>query len=72
MSVLRQLSQDLRALVQRVSPAVVGLEHRRGQGSGMVLASDGYLLTNAHVARGGPPCSCGSGTARRCAAPWWG
>jgi S1-C subfamily serine protease len=50
-SVLAQLSQDLAALVARAAPAVVGLAHRRGQGSGVVLAEDGYILTNSHVAR---------------------
>ncbi len=55
MSPLQQLSQDLAGLVARASPAVVGIERRRGQGSGVVLAQDGYVLTNAHVAgRGGP------------------
>jgi len=51
MSVLAQLSRDLAALVARAAPAVVGLAHGRGQGSGMVLAADGYILTNSHVAR---------------------
>jgi S1-C subfamily serine protease len=51
MSVLAQLSHDLAALVARAAPAVVGLGDRRGQGSGMVLAEDGYILTNSHVAR---------------------
>jgi len=50
-SVLAQLSRDLAALVARAAPSVVGLGHRRGQGSGMVLAADGYILTNSHVAR---------------------
>jgi S1-C subfamily serine protease len=50
-NVLAELSAALRDLVQRASPSVVGLEHRRGQGSGVVLAADGYVLTNAHVAR---------------------
>jgi len=31
------------------------VEHRRGQGSGVVIAQDGYVLTNAHVAEGGGP-----------------
>jgi len=52
---LRQLSDDLAALVARASPGVVGVERRRGQGSGVVLASDGYVLTNAHVADGDGP-----------------
>ncbi len=51
MSVLAQLSRDLATLVARAAPSVVGLGHRRGQGSGMVLAADGYILTNSHVAR---------------------
>jgi S1-C subfamily serine protease len=50
-SVLEQLSHELRTLVERASPAVVGLAHRRGHGSGVVLAADGYVLTNSHVAR---------------------
>ena len=51
MSVLAQLSRELAALVSRAAPAVVGLMHGRGQGSGVVLAEDGYILTNSHVAR---------------------
>jgi serine protease Do len=51
MNVLQQLSAELRDLVQRASPSVVGLQHRRGHGSGVVLAADGYVLTNSHVAR---------------------
>jgi S1-C subfamily serine protease len=55
MGILQSLSSDLSGLVARASPAVVGVERRRGQGSGVVLAQDGYVLTNAHVAgRGGP------------------
>ena len=52
MTLLRELSDELAALVARAAPAVVGIEHRRGQGSGVVLAADGYVLTNAHVAGG--------------------
>jgi serine protease Do len=52
---LQAFSADVAGLVARAAPAVVGVEHRRGQGSGVVLAQDGYLLTNAHVARGGGP-----------------
>lgn len=49
MNLLKQLSSDLETLVARTSPAVVGIEHRRGQGTGWVLAQDGYILTNCHV-----------------------
>ncbi|GEJ55336.1 S1C family serine protease [Anaeromyxobacter diazotrophicus] len=55
MTALGALSRDLEALVARAAPSVVGVEQRRGHGSGFVLAPDGYLLTNAHVARGAEP-----------------
>ncbi len=55
MSRLSELSAEIADLVARASPGVVGIQRRRGQGSGMALTPDGYLLTNAHVAgRGGP------------------
>ncbi len=49
---LQAFSRDLADLVARASPAVVGVERGRGQGSGVVIAQDGYVLTNAHVATG--------------------
>jgi S1-C subfamily serine protease len=52
---LARLSQDLAALVARAAPSVVGIERGRGQGSGVVLAPDGLVLTNAHVAGGDGP-----------------
>jgi serine protease Do len=52
---LQVLSRDAADLVKRTAPAVVGVEHGRGQGSGVVIAQDGYVLTNAHVTRGGGP-----------------
>ena len=52
MKMLKQLSQELEELVASTAPAVVGVERRRGQGTGLVLAKDGYVLTNAHVVHG--------------------
>ncbi|MBN1204021.1 MAG: trypsin-like peptidase domain-containing protein [Myxococcaceae bacterium] len=51
MKLLQQFSDDLEALVARASPAVVGLEHGRGHGTGLFLTPDGYVLTNRHVVR---------------------
>lgn len=51
MSLLETLSRELEELVARTSPAVVGVEHRRGRATGFVLADDGYVITNAHVVR---------------------
>ncbi|MDY7226322.1 S1C family serine protease [Hyalangium rubrum] len=51
MKLLQQFSDDLEALVARASPAVVGVEHGRGHGTGLFLTPDGYVLTNRHVVR---------------------
>jgi S1-C subfamily serine protease len=50
---LQTFSADLADLVAAAAPSVVGIEHRGGQGSGVVLAQDGFVLTNAHVAAAG-------------------
>jgi serine protease Do len=52
MGLLKQLSEELEGLVAKAAPAVLGIEHGRGHGTGWVLAPDGYLVTNAHVVRG--------------------
>ncbi len=49
---LTQFSDELESLVARLAPSVIGVESQRSQGSGMVLAQDGYLLTNRHVVEG--------------------
>jgi serine protease Do len=50
---LASLSDELEALVALASRAVVGVEQGRGAGTGVVVAQDGYLLTNHHVAGSG-------------------
>jgi serine protease Do len=65
MSLLGELSRELEGLVARTAPGVIGVEHRRGQGSGVVLSGDGYLLTNAHVVAGAAPGSPVEGGRRR-------
>jgi S1-C subfamily serine protease len=52
---LQSFSSDLADLVAAAAPSVVGIEQGRGQGSGVVIAQDGFVLTNAHVAAGGGP-----------------
>jgi serine protease Do len=52
LNLLAQLSGELETLVTLASPAVVAVEHPRGQGTGLVLTPDGYVLTNSHVVRG--------------------
>ncbi|MFL5318850.1 MAG: S1C family serine protease [Myxococcaceae bacterium] len=53
MGLLSTFSNELVELAAKTSPSVVGVEHRFGHGTGLVLANDGYVLTNAHVvARG--------------------
>jgi serine protease Do len=55
MTPLQRLSRDLADLVARAAPGVIGVERPGGQGSGVVLSPDGYVLTNAHVAAGRGP-----------------
>jgi S1-C subfamily serine protease len=58
MSILRTMSDELAAVADRVSPAVLHVRvlAERGSGvgggSGVLIAPDGYALTNSHVVRG--------------------
>jgi S1-C subfamily serine protease len=42
-------SRAVMSVVDRVAPSVVQVIDGRGAGSGVVIAPDGYVLTNAHV-----------------------
>ncbi|OHA40012.1 MAG: hypothetical protein A3G59_02840 [Candidatus Taylorbacteria bacterium RIFCSPLOWO2_12_FULL_47_20] len=39
-------------IISRVKPATVYIETEYGSGSGMIISSDGYILTNGHVVKG--------------------
>ncbi|HWP08720.1 MAG TPA: trypsin-like peptidase domain-containing protein [Polyangiaceae bacterium] len=52
MTALADLSDAIEQVVRVASPSVVSVDHARGQGSGLVVASDGYVVTNSHVVRG--------------------
>jgi serine protease Do len=51
MAALQELEQAVRAVAERVGPAVVGIGDRWGRGSGVVIG-EGRVLTNAHNLRG--------------------
>src|SRR5690349_8634075 len=56
---LDSYSQAVIGVVGRVGPTVISVgshpgEQQPGQGSGFIIAPDGFALTNSHVARGRP------------------
>jgi S1-C subfamily serine protease len=59
MGLLAGLSREIETLVARALPCVAGVESGRSQGAGLVLAQDGYILTNAHVVRARGPIQVG-------------
>jgi serine protease Do len=46
---LRMLQSRVNRLVETLRPAVVGIRMGGGQGSGVIVTGDGYVLTAAHV-----------------------
>ena len=46
---LKAMQEHVSSLYERVEPAVVNIRSGMGQGSGVVVTSDGYVLTAAHV-----------------------
>ena len=45
---LRSIEQHVKALIARVSPAVVAVEVGYGSGSGVVISEDGLVLIGGH------------------------
>jgi serine protease Do len=41
--------QTIIDVTRRTVPAVVGIQHRGGSGTGVIIRADGVILTNAHV-----------------------
>jgi serine protease Do len=46
---LRAIEKQVQAVVAKVRPAVVGIRMGAGQGSGVIVSEDGYVLTAGHV-----------------------
>lgn len=54
---LKALQKQVRAVLDKVQPAVVGVRLGASQGSGVIITKDGYVLTAGHVS-GEPNKNC--------------
>src|SRR5439155_16151879 len=48
---LKQIQSHVKLLLDKVMPAVVNIKAAGGQGSGVVVTADGYVLTAGHVSQ---------------------
>jgi serine protease Do len=46
---LRAMEKHVESLIKKISPTVVALEIRNGSGSGVLISSNGFVLTAGHV-----------------------
>jgi serine protease Do len=46
---LRTIQKQVRTVLEKVQPAVVGVRVGGGSGSGVIISADGYVLTAGHV-----------------------
>ena len=49
LQILKSLSDATSEVVSKVSPSVVSVMSKMGRGSGVILSSDGYMVTCSHV-----------------------
>src|SRR3989442_13902043 len=68
-ALLDAYSQAVVRVVERVAPSVVNVRRGRSGGSGVIVAPDGYALTNAHVVDGAQAVDVTLGTGREPRAP---
>jgi serine protease Do len=48
---LKQIQSHVKTVIDKVMPAVVNIKAGMGQGSGIIISEDGYVLTAGHVSQ---------------------
>jgi serine protease Do len=48
---LKQIQSHVKTVIDKVMPAVVNIKAGMGQGSGVIISEDGYVLTAGHVSQ---------------------